>query len=139
MAVAVATILTAVSVPMVNSSLVNYRTNNSVSMLTGVINSTRYQAIYQGYPFTLTLSKANGTCQLASKVPPATSFSNVGGAVPFEVNGMVLNQDTVVLQFSPSGIITATTGDMSNIQLAYKGQTRQITVSAYGNISVTKL
>ena len=139
MSMAVGVILTAVSVPMVNSSLVNYRMNSSVTMVSSAINSARYQAIYQGYPFTLTFTKSGGTYQLASQKPPATSFSNVGGAIPFEGGGMALNQDTVTLRFSPGGVVTSSAGDMSDIELTYKGQTRKIAVSTYGKLTVTKL
>jgi Tfp pilus assembly protein FimT len=141
MGLSVAMIITAVSVPVVTSSIVNYRVNNSVSMLTGAINGARYQAIYQGYPFTLTISKAAGTYQLASKKPPATAFSNVGSAVPFETGGMTLNQDTVTIQFSPSGSVTVTTGTMGTsnpLALSYKGQTRSFALTTYGKLTITK-
>ena len=139
MSVAVAMILTAISVPIVSTAVVNYRMTSSVNAITGVINSTRYRAIYNGYQHTIAFSKTNGTYQLASKIPPATTFSNVGTAIPFQSIGapsMTLNND-VTLQFNPSGIVSATTGSMTNINLTYKGQSRTIQVSPYGSVTVT--
>lgn len=143
MSVAIVIILTSAAVPVVNSTLINYRINNATGMLTGAINSSRYRAIYNGYPYTMTISKTAGTYQLASMVPPATSFTNVGSAIPYKSTNdtatadVMLNQDTVTLRFRPSGMVIADTGNMNAITLTYKGKSRTIKVSAYGNVTVT--
>lgn len=136
MSMVVAVILTAIAIPLVNGLLAQYRMRSSVSSITGVINSTRYKAIYQGYPYAVTFSKANGTYQLSSKVPPATSFSNVGGAVPFQLADMSIDQDNT-FTFSPSGVVNSSVGALQ-VKLSYKGKTDTITVSSYGNIKVTE-
>ena len=146
MAMAVAIILTAISMPIVKTTLANYRMTSAVNSVTGVINSSRYRAIYNGYPYNITFTKANGTTipaaqyQLANKIPPATSFTNVGTTIPVVSNDVTLNSN-VTLEFSPGGKVTATTGSLSNIKLTYKegtsdAQSRTITVTTYGNISV---
>lgn len=147
MAMAVAIILTAISMPLVKTSLANYRMSAAVNSVTGAINSTRYRAIYNGYQHNLTFSKANGSTiyapqyQLGSMVPPATTFSNVGAVVPVTSPDVTLNSD-VTLVFYPGGKVTATTGSLTNIKLTYRqgmsdSQSRTISVTAYGNISVT--
>jgi prepilin-type N-terminal cleavage/methylation domain-containing protein len=132
----VAVVLTAIAIPLVGSLLVQYRMRSSASMVSGVISSTRYKAIYQGYPFAVAFSKANGTYQLSSKVPPATSFSNVGDAIPFQVSGMSIDQDNTFI-FSPSGVVTSSVGALE-VNLSYKGKTDKIAVSSYGNVRVTE-
>lgn len=147
MAMAVAVTLAAITLPVVKTSLANYRMSAAVSTVTGAINSTRYRAIYNGYQHSLAFSKANGSTitaaqyQLGSMVPPATTFSNVGNAVPVVSPDITLNSD-VTLVFSPGGKVTATTGSLTNIKLTYRqgmndAQSRTISVSAYGNITVT--
>ena len=132
---AVAVILTSIAVPVVNQAMSSYRMRSSVSAVSGAINATRYKAIYQGYPYAVTFSKASGTYQLSSKAPGATSFSNVGGAVPFQAAGMSLDQDNT-LTFSPSGLVTSSAGSPIILRLTYQTKTDTITVSTYGNVSV---
>jgi hypothetical protein len=48
---------------------------------------------------------------------------------------VTMNQDTT-LQFKPNGSVSATTGALT-FQLTYQGMTKTITVSTYGNISVS--
>jgi Tfp pilus assembly protein FimT len=135
MSMAVAVILTSIAVPVVSRVMLSYRLRSSVAMVSGAINTTRYRAIYQGYPFAVTFSKGNGTYQLSSKPPGASSFSNVGDAVPFQAAGMSLDQDNT-LAFSPSGLVTSSVGSPITVKLSYQGKTDTITVSTYGNVSV---
>jgi hypothetical protein len=61
----------------------------------------------------------------------------VGNAIPWAGGGATLNQD-VTLLFSPSGTVTATVGDASNIVLTQSQVTPEvIKVSNYGKITVT--
>jgi len=135
--ITVAAVLTSIAVPVVNHVMTGYRMRAAVSSVTGAISTARYRAIYQGYPFAVTFSKADGTYQLSSKVPSASSFSNVGGAVPFQVAGLALDQDNT-LTFSPSGVVSSSAGSPITVKLSYQGKTDTITVSSYGNIKVTE-
>jgi Tfp pilus assembly protein FimT len=135
--VAVTVVLTTISVPIVSHVLQGYRLRAAVSNVSGAISATRYRAIYQGYPFALTLDKANATYQLSSKAPSATSFSDVGSAIPFQTAGISLDQDNT-LTFSPSGVVSASAGSPITVKLTYQGKTETITVSSYGNIKVTE-
>ena len=137
LSLAVAVILTSVAVPVVSRVMLSYRMRSSVAAVTGAINATRYRAIYQGYPSAVTFSKTDGTYQLSSKAPGASSFSNVGSAVPFQAAGMSLDQDNT-LTFSPSGLVTSSVGSPITLKLSYQNKTDTITVSTYGNVSVSE-
>jgi len=133
----VAMVLTAASVPIVSNVMAGYRLRSSITNITAAINTTRYKAIYSGYPFAVTFSKSAGTYQVLSKVPPATSFSSVGTPIPFQTAEMSIDQDNT-LTFSPSGMISSSVGSPITVKLTYKGKTNTITVSAYGQIKVNE-
>lgn len=133
--VAIAVILTSVAVPMISKVMTSYRMRNSVAAVSGAINTTRYKAIYQGYPFAVTFSKDTGSYQISSKGPGASSFVSVGNSVPFQAAGMNLDQDNT-LTFSPSGLVTSSAGSPIALKLTYQGKTDTISVSTYGNVSV---
>ena len=51
MALLVGLILTAIAIPQVKSAVYSYRLNSAVSMAQWAIQSTRFQALEQGYPY----------------------------------------------------------------------------------------
>jgi len=128
-------VLTAASVPVVSNVMAGYRLRSAVTNITAAINTTRYKAIYSGYPFAVTFSKSAGTYQVSSKIPPATSFSDVGNPIPFKTADMSLDQDNT-LTFSPSGMVSSSVGSPITVKLTYKSKTDTITVSAYGQTKV---
>jgi prepilin-type N-terminal cleavage/methylation domain-containing protein len=139
-ALAVGVILAAMAVPAVSSSVQYFRVRAAVSSVTGAIQSTRYRAIFDGCPYNITFSSTANTFQVASETAVAgsscaTSFSNVGGAVPFGSTAVALNQN-LTLQFKPSGYVQATTG-ATTFTLTYGSTSKTVTVSNYGNINVT--
>jgi len=126
------------AVPQVKGMVNSYRLRSAVASATWAIQSIRFQALEEGYPFQVTIQSGAGispTYQIASEPPGTASFSNIGSAVPLSGQPVTLNQ-TVVLQFKPNGLVTATTGALNNIQISYASKTSTITVSNYGNISV---
>ena len=135
MTVVVAIVLSAMAVPVVRSTMAKYRLSSAVGSVTGAIQSTRYRAIYQGYPFSVSFSQSGSSYQLASDPNKTGTFANVGSATPFASSGVTLGQNTT-LQFHPSGLVQATAGS-TTLTLSYAGQTETITVSSYGNINVT--
>lgn len=135
MAALVGTILTAVAIPQVNSGINNYRIRGAVASATWAIQSTRYQALTQGYPFQVVLDSTTNKYQVTSQPPGATSFSNVGTPVPLSGSPVTLSQNTT-LQFKPNGAVTAPVGALS-FMISYQGLTKTVTVSNYGNVSVT--
>ena len=135
LALAIGIILTAMAVPQARSITKNYRLQGAVASCTWAIQSTRYQALQQGYPFQVVFSSSAGTYQVQSEPLGATSYSNLGSAVPISGNSAAINQDTT-LQFKPNGAVTATTGTLS-FTVTYQNLTKTITVTNYGNISVS--
>lgn len=139
MVLLVSMIVTGFAVPTIRSVLSLYRLRSAVSNVTWAVQSTRYQALMQGYPFQVTFSSPGGGAspiyQIASKPIGAGSFSDVGTSVPLSGSPVTLSA-TTVLQFKPNGSVTATTGAL-NFNVAYSGITKTVTVSNYGNIAVT--
>ncbi len=135
MGLLIGTILTAMAVPQVTVIQNQYRLRGAVASATWAIQSTRYQALMAGYPYQVVLTKSTNTYQIQNLPPGAASYANVGTAVPLSGSDVSLNNDTT-LQFQPNGAITATKGAL-NFTLTYSGNTKTITVSNYGNISVT--
>lgn len=135
-AVGIAGILMAVAVPLTKNALKSYHLSAAVQAVGGAIQSTRYQAVSKGYHYTITFDPASKQYQLASKVPPAAVFSNVGNPVLWSVSGDVSVTPLTTLEFYPGGTVTATTGTMS-FSLTNGTSTETITVSTVGNVSVT--
>ncbi len=131
---AVGLILSAVAAPMLNSTVQTYRLRAAISNVSGAIQSARYNAIYQGYPYQLKFSKDSSQIQLANEPPGATTFSNVGSAIPLGASSVAIDQD-VTLQFKANGSVQATAGS-TTFTLTYNGKSETITVSTYGNITV---
>ena len=131
-------ILLAAGVPTLMSTINSYKLTAATQSITWAIQSSRYQAIMKGYSFELTVTASNNKYQILSKVPPATSFSNVGSAVPTTSSPVTISPATTTLQFSPNGSITVITGNSNpnTIALTYLNKTQTITVTNYGSISV---
>jgi prepilin-type N-terminal cleavage/methylation domain-containing protein len=132
---AIAMVLTAISIPLVTNAYSSYRLTAAVSSISGAIQTTRYQAISAGYPFQVVFSKANSTYQVQSDPTRTGAFSNVANAVPFGTQQMALGANTTI-QCHPSGLITASVGS-TTLTLTYSNKQETITVSSYGNIKVT--
>jgi prepilin-type N-terminal cleavage/methylation domain-containing protein len=127
-------VLAATAVPVVTSAMRSYRLRSSVNAVAGVIQSTRYRAIYQGYPFRVSFDRASSTYQVLSKPAAAGSFANLGGAVPFSSGDYQISQDTV-LQFSPGGSVSVITGS-ANFTVGQGSNYKSLAVSTYGSVSV---
>ena len=134
MALLVGLILSAMAVPQVRSGLYNYRLKGAAASSIWAVQSTRYQALMEGYPYQVVFSQANQNYQVQNLPPGSVSYANVGTAVPLSGNPVALNQDTT-LQFKPNGSVTASVGTLSFV-ITYQGKTATLTVSNYGNVSV---
>ncbi|MGH9815390.1 MAG: pilus assembly FimT family protein [Candidatus Acidiferrales bacterium] len=127
-------ILLAISIPMVQSSIRQYRYRNAVVAATMAIQATRFQAIRNGFPYAIEFAPATNTYQVSNLPPTAAAFANVGGPVPLESGLAVISQQTR-LEFSPNGTVQATAGAL-NFALSYGSQTKTIAVSRVGRVSV---
>jgi Tfp pilus assembly protein FimT len=133
-------ILAAVAAPLLRNAMNFFNVRSAVSSVTGAIQSTRFQAIFHGCPYALAFSKAAMTYQVSAQQPSPTgcaaAFTNIGSAIPIaNASSVTLNQD-VTFQFRPGGLTQATVG-APTLVLDCHGSTETITVSTYGNITVT--
>jgi prepilin-type N-terminal cleavage/methylation domain-containing protein len=143
--VGIAMVVSAMAVPAIRSSLQNYALRSSVGSLTNAIQSTRYQAIFQGCPYQLNFTAASNSYTVQSKVPAIgtstclAAYGPAGAAIPLAGSGASLGGNAT-LQFLPSGQVTATAGVVNPITfvITYPGLAPEtITVSNYGRINVT--
>lgn len=134
-AVVISLILAAIAVPQVGSVVNNYRLQGAVASATMAVQSTRYQALMAGYPYQVVFTKASTQYQIQDLPTGATTYANVGTAIPLSGSTITLNQDTT-LRFLPNGAVSAPTGALT-FTITYHGSTKNITVSTYGNVKVT--
>jgi len=130
----IGTILTIMAVPSIKAGLRNYRIDGAISSITWSIHSTRYQALMNGYPYQVVFTSANNAYQIQN-LPSGTTYANVGGPVPFSSYPVVLSADTT-LNFKPNGFVQATNGALS-FTITYQGVCQKLTVTNYGNVSIT--
>ena len=131
---AVVGVLASFALPTTVNVLRNYRLTAAVSAATGAISATRYQAIMHAYPYNITFNSSNATYQVASEPPGASSFTNVGSAVPISGVGDVTINQTTTLQFNANGTVSATTGTMS-FTISNGLLTKTINVTGVGDVS----
>ena len=131
---AVVSTLGAMALPTTRNALRNYRLTAAVASATGAITATRYQAIMRSYPYNLTFNSTNATYQVANEPSGATSFTNVGGAVPLSGAGDVTINRTTTLQFNANGTVSATTGTLS-FTISNGLLTKTISVTGVGDVS----
>jgi Tfp pilus assembly protein FimT len=141
MVLGIAMVVGAAALPTIRSTIANHRIQSAITSITGAIHRTRHQTIQNGYQYKLTFNKAARTYQIAKKPGGAGSFSAVGSAVPFGSAGVALNAD-LDLYFSPRGVIGTTAGaatcpTAATLSLTYGTRTKSITVSCYGNVSIS--
>ena len=140
-------IMTAMAVPLLSNALTGYRLRGATASLTGSIQATRYQAIFNGYPFQLVIDSAALTYQVKNDPTRTATFVKycVSGAtscpIPLAGSGTPVVLDAgSTFTFSPSGAVTSTTavGGVTTMVLTYAGKTENIKVSSYGNVKVTE-
>jgi len=126
-----------IAIPIVRTVYSYYQIRSATSYVAGAIQSTRYQAISNGYGYKIVLNKAASTLQVQSDPARTSTFANVGNPIPLAGSSVpvVLGQDTALL-LRPSGIVQAAAGS-TTITLTLGARTETITVSSYGNIKVT--
>ena len=131
----IGTILTIMAIPSINAGLRNYRIDGAISSITWAIHSTRYQALMNGYPYQVGFSSSTNSYQIQNSPANNGTYSNVSTSVPFSTFPVVLSADTT-LNFKPNGYVTAATGAL-NFTITYQGVCQKLTVTNYGNVSIT--
>jgi len=144
--VVIVVIMTLIAIPLVNKVVSNFKLRGAVAEVTGAIQSTRYQAIFQGCPYQIVFTAAAKTYQVQRQCPTGGAFANycVSGlascAVPISggSSAVTLNAD-LTLTFSPGGRVTSAAfpGGGINMVVTYSGKPPEtISVSSYGSINV---
>jgi len=150
---AVALVIAAISLPIINKTLTSMHVTSSASTLAGIIQSTRYQAICTGCPYEIVLTPASNSYQIlgesvvtSSTAPPvcATTYTppvNSPVAVKFANSDVVFTiSPSSTLMLNPSGTVTTTTSTtipaiFTIVFSPTQGtQTKTITVSGVGNV-----
>lgn len=134
-AIAISMLMMIMAIPVMQQTVARYRLDGAAISVASAIRATRYQAMMKGYRHRLVITPSSNTYQLSSMIPPATSYSNVGTAVPISSNSIILSADTT-LEFRPNGQVSVVTGAM-NFDISFRGVTKTIAVSTYGNVTIT--
>jgi len=119
------------------------RTSAAVSAATGAIQQTRYQAIWHGYPYQITFTPSTLSYQVLNEVPPASTFSNVGTAIPISTPDVATLSRVITLQFAANGTVSEVTTPPTGVSpMTFQitnnwGMTNNISVSSVGYVSVT--
>jgi prepilin-type N-terminal cleavage/methylation domain-containing protein len=142
MVMMIAMITAGFALPIVQTTVNKYQLKAATSGATWAIQSTRFQALMEGYPYEVTFAGSTGgvnpTYQIANETVGATSFSNVGTAIPLSGKPVVLGATTTFV-FQPNGTVATSPASSApyTLTIAYSGTTETITVSNYGNVDVT--
>lgn len=137
-------LMTAMAVPLVNNTVSYFRLRGAISTVTGAIQSTRYQAIFQGCPYQIVFTAATSNYQIQKQCPAGGAFTNVCTPpvtvcpVPLSGSGVpiTLNAD-ITMTFSPGGKVTSAAAPISMVITYGNKPPENITVSSYGSIHVT--
>jgi len=136
----VGAILAAFAVPLLQNGMNFFKVRSAATSVSGAIQATRFQAIFHGCPYALGFNSAAMTYQVSAQLPGAGScaaaFTNVGPALPIANGASVTLNQNVTFQFRPGGL-TQTTVGVPTLILDCHGSKETITVSTYGNITVT--
>jgi len=134
-AMVVGLVLSAIAVPMMQSTMRNYRFRSAVSDAAWAIRATRYQAIMKGYPYAITFNAQTNAYQVMNQPVGAVNMVNVGNPIPLAGSKVALSRDTT-LEFRPNGLVLATQGQLS-FAMSYEGKTKTLAVSRYGHVTIT--
>lgn len=137
MVVVIGIILTAAAIPTVQAGLYRYRLSSAIASATWAIQSTRYQALMEGYPYQVVFNSSTAQYQIQDLTPGNVTYANVGTAVPLSGASVSLNQNTT-LQFTPNGYVSAPVGSLS-FTITYQGQCQKVTVSNYADIKLSAI
>jgi Tfp pilus assembly protein FimT len=140
-------VMAVMAFPAANSAIATYKLDAAADSASGALQGTSYQAIMHGYPYQVNFNTTTNTFQVLNEVPPASTFSNVGSAVPISGSKVVMAVGTggtgytgqLVMQFSPNGSVSIVSGQTmpATFTIAYNGTTKHFTVSNYGSVSIS--
>jgi prepilin-type N-terminal cleavage/methylation domain-containing protein len=132
---AIGMILTAMAIPQVKTQMYRYRLQGAVASSTWAIQSTRYQALMEGYPYQVVFTKSTNSYQIQDLPPGSSSYTNVGNSVPLSGAATVLNQDTT-FQFKPNGYVNDP-ANLYYLTITYQNMCQKVTVTNYARITLS--
>jgi len=133
--IAIVVLLVGMAIPKFTQAISNYKLRAAAESVAWGMQSTRYQALMKGYTYEITINATNNTYQVLSKPIGASSFTNVGSAVPITSTPVTVSASTT-LTFSPNGSVAVVAGSQT-ITFTYLSQTETVTVTNYGSVTVT--
>lgn len=139
--VGIVLVVTTMALPAARNSLRSYRLSAATSSIAGAIQATRYQAIMVGCPYTIAFTTSSDTYQVQRQnitgTPPAcaSTYSNVGSAIPWATSSEITVSANTTLQFNPNGTVQATTGALV-FTVNVGGMSKVVSVSGVGNVKV---
>ena len=139
--VAIVLVITAMATPVARNTIRAYRLNTAATAVSSVIQSTRYQAVMIGCNYTITFLASTTTYQIQTQnitgTPPAcaTTYTNVGGLVPWASTKEISISTDTTLVFQPNGTVSASTGGLQ-FDVRLGNMKKSFTVSGVGNVSV---
>lgn len=130
----VATILTAIALPVYNGVMNNLRMNGTVEAISGSLSRTRYQAVMTSQTYTLVITAPANTYVVKN-----VSTGVAAAAVPLPNPSILINTGTAAtytFTFNANGTVTgAGGGAIPALALTYLGHETDITVSGVGNVT----
>jgi prepilin-type N-terminal cleavage/methylation domain-containing protein len=149
-----------ISLPRMQTTLLNYRLTAAASSVSGAIQKTRYQAIMIGCPYTIAFTSTSTTYQIQSQAlttdtPPkcqtqadgvTPKFSNVGAALPWTTGASISMSPSTTLQFNANGVVGPPPSPATSplvpcspctFTISNGNATRTFNVSGVGNVTVT--
>jgi prepilin-type N-terminal cleavage/methylation domain-containing protein len=138
---AIAAILTAMSVPVVNSTMARMRMNSAVSAISTSISKARYRAIRNSDVYTLTITVPQNT-YVVTDVTTNVADSAVPLPNTVAINGG--NSAVITYTLCPNGIVYGAGGTCTNntnappaLTVTYSQLQTNINVSTVGNVTTT--
>jgi prepilin-type N-terminal cleavage/methylation domain-containing protein len=146
----IGTVLTVVAIPMFYNALNNMRLSNMVSNLSGIVSSTRYQAIMKSQVYTLVITVPANTFVVTN-----FSTSTAGAATPL-ANGQTIKLNggtaaTYTFTLCPNGTVYGATSGLCPgqagfasvappaLSVTYGSRQVNIAVSTVGNVTTTTI
>lgn len=140
-AMAVAAILAAMSVPVVNGTLARMRMNSAVSAISGAVSKARYQAIRNSDVYTLAITVPQNTyvvtdvtSSVASPAVPLPNTVKINGGNSAVFTYTLCANGTV---YGAGGVCTGNLNVPPALTVTYGQLQTNIAVSTVGNVTTT--
>jgi prepilin-type N-terminal cleavage/methylation domain-containing protein len=143
--VLVGTLLTAISIPLYHTAMMNMQMNSMVSAISGALSQTRYAAIMNAQVYTLAITAPANTYVVSN-----VTSSTTNAAVPLPSTAIAINSGTsatYTYTLCPNGAVYGAGGTCPtspatlppSLSISNNGSQINITVSGVGNVTTTRV